>query len=1071
MKYINLRSCFLLVVTAFFPLLFLNSASANTVTVSANKKDTARLHLYVFQSGEPVSALSLIDTTNQNLIAKTGKLGEVHKKMPVADYKFALVGTDKRGVQVQYPLEFSLEKNESLQFIITLQDDQNSSIELITESSHKASSNNKTQKDKDKEEPEVNKIPAVFNATIEGEIRSLEGNNPIPGAKVFIKGVGKPIKTDFNGKFSMPAPAGLHAIAVIHPDFSTLTKNDVGLQENETKTLLLELTPSAIELEEYTVTAPYIETGVLALTNEKRKSSAVVEVIGEDQISNSGDSDAGGALKRVTGLTLIGGKFVYVRGLGERYSSITMNNAGIPSPDPTRKVVPLDLFPANILGSVRVQKTYAPNMAADFGGGTIELRTKGVPPEKLRKLSLSTGYNSLSTGKKGDIYDGGDTDFLGLDDGTRDFPSTLDRLSQGGSKSLNLLSKAEIETAGESLVNNYDTFGKNLPADFGVGLTMGNLNEIYGEDWAWGYNFNIKYNNKWRLREDSKISYISNGDKLASGDTSSIKRTENEINLSSMLNMGVEIGESTKLESITILSRNTTNNITLSDDFLSENDESQRKTILEWVERQLISQQFRGEHEFYELNDMQLNWQLSTSQAKRDEPDTREYSYQLNERNNKYEVVTSGSSANRFYETLTDKSTSVGFDISYPVYDFFGGSALFKTGFLSENKERESDILLFQFFTNLSRSTIDKDILSLNLESILTPENIAPDRYKLLNGTRPTDSYTADQSISATYLMTELDFDQYKFMAGVRSERFDLEVVTFSLSSPDEKITGKLEENDLFPAFSATWIPSPKYQFRIAYSETTNRPDFKELSPAPYTDPETRDSVKGNSKLKSAFINHIDFRWEYYATGFEGMSVALFYKDFTDPIERIIIVGAGGEHTFQNAESAENMGIEFQGRFWLSRVFGKRASRFYVDTNLTLIDSNVSLGKAAGLQTTDNRPLQGQAPWLINFNITYENLIARSKASLLFNMTGESIDTVGLQGLPDSYLEPVAQLDFVYGQEVFTDFFDQREDKLKLKLKLKNILDSEHEVTQGGEPRLTYRKGRSISLSLDYSWQ
>jgi len=287
------------------------------------------------------------------------------------------------------------------------------------------------------------------------------------------------------------------------------------------------------------------------------------------------------------------------------------------------------------------------------------------------------------------------------------------------------------------------------------------------------------------------------------------------------------------------------------------------------------------------------------------------------------------------------------------------------------------------------------------------------------------------------------------------------------LLSPDQKDTVSLAKTHLLPAFSSTWQFKSDQQFRFAVSQTINRPDFKELSEAPYIDPETRDLIRGNKSLQSSTINHGDLRWEWYLTRFETFSVAGFYKLIDSPIERVIRLGGGGVQTFSNAESAEIYGIEAQGRLWVSRFLGRKFSRFYIESNVSLIKSSVDLGKVGSQQTTNNRPLQGQSPWLVNFTLAYENLTARINASLLLNISGERLASVGTNPIPDSYEQSAAKVDFVYRQQVY----EGAQDKLNFKFKLNNILNPEHLVLQGSEVAKRYKKGVSATASLEYKWK
>jgi len=813
-----------------------------------------------------------------------------------------------------------------------------------------------------------------------------------------------------------------------------------------------------------------VEGGALALLDEQRSTSSVVEVIGASQMSNAGDSNAASALKRVTGLTLIDGKFIYVRGLGERYSSTVLNGSGMPSPDPTRKVVPLDLFPTGILESVVIQKTYSPDMPGDFAGGVVQLRTKSVPEEKVRKVSLTVGGNTQSTGMQGLDYEGGDTDYLGIDDGGRDMPAYLSQVSNGGSSVLTNLTDTQIEQAGESLPVNYATNQQALGPDFSFKTNMANRNEQYDADWGWGYNFAFNVSSKSRLREEERANFGLDGSGgLTQFDSVDRQKTENEVDIGTMLNLGLELGNNNKMESTTLFVRKTTDTVLLDDAYLYENDITVRDTTLEWVERELFNQQFNGEHILYQLNDMKVNWRAAYSSATREEPDTRFYRYEQDD-NGDYAFSKTGQSNERTYEELEDTAYSYAVDFSFPIYEFFGRPATIKTGLSLDQKDRDSSFVRFRFLTDWSVNTIDQNILTdPNPENILNADNIGPTGFELVNTTLPTDNYTAEQTLFAYYLMGDFELSEsIKLMAGVRLEDSEQKVKTFKLTSPSESQTAELDVSDQMPAVSMTWEVTKKQQIRLGVSQTVNRPDFKELSEAPYIDPESRDVVIGNPNLDRATITNYDLRWEYYKTKFETFSIAAFHKAFENPIEKVIRLGAGGIDTFDNAISATNTGLEFSSRFWLSRIFSSNwAHSYYLDTNLSLIESQVELGDAGAQLTNTTRPLQGQSPWVINIMLAYEDDVEETKAALLFNMFGERITSVGVSGMPDAYEESVPILDFVYSTRLWLG----SEEKLSFKCKVSNLLDPEYKETRGDEVEKSYHKGVSVSAGLTYKWK
>lgn len=1029
-------------------------------------KSSARLHLYIFQKGLPLAGVKLLEihpktrTATDVLVSKSNTDGAIHMRLLPGEHQLDLQFGDRRLAQ----LNLSLSIDESIEIIVNIPAD-GSPARVTVETSHK----DKNTAIVDNTASPTNDTPkSLGNARIESRITSLQGGNPVPGAQVYISGISQEIRSDEEGRFSLQVPAGIYSLSVVHKDFSTQVFDEFVLNDNDVWDRAIELTPSAVELDEFVVTAPNLDGSFAALADEQRNTSAVVEVLGAEQMSNAGDSDAASALKRVTGLTVVNGKYIYVRGLGERYSSVNLNGAGVASPDPTRRVVPLDLFPTGMLGSVVIQKTYSPNMPGEFGGGTIQLFTRGLPEEKFTKISASLQMNSQSTFQDGLTYDGGAADILGFDDGTRAFPDQLDALTHGGSGLLTGLTPSEVEAAGESLPSIYTASNLVIPADVGIKFIRGDRFESYLGNWGWGYIVSVQYKNEWQKRDEDRASYsLGTGNSLVQQDVSKMQVTENEIDLGGMATLALELGNNDLLESTTMLTRNTTDTVVRENAYFSENDITVQDTTLEWVERQLFMQQFRGEHVIPRMNELKVNWLAAYSVANRDAPDLRFYRYEQDTLGRFY-FSKEGQSNETSFESLQDESRSYNVDFTLPIYDFFNSTTALKFGLLREEKNRDSKIARFRFLTDFSRNAINqRELYNSTPEFILTPENIGPKGYQLRNTTQPTDNYTAAQTVNATYVMGESAFTHFKWMAGARVESSNQQVTTFKLTNPNEKVIASLETTDVLPAASMTWLMNRDMQVRLAYGQTVNRPDFKELSAAPYIDSESRYVVIGNPNLERALISHYDLRWEWYLTRFESMSVAVFYKDFDRPIEQVIRLGAGGIRTFANAESAVNVGVEFQGRTWLSRIFGKRFSRFYVDGNLSLIQSEVQLGDAGAQQTNQTRALQGQSPWAVNMTLGYENLISRVKASLMFNMAGERITSVGVKGMPDAYQQPIPLLDAVFSQ---TFYEGVRGDKWKIKFRVKNILNPLVETLRGDEVERSTKYGTSYKVSMQYKF-
>lgn len=1034
----------ILLLVMFFSVSLLQSAFA--------QRTAGELSLYVFHQGKPVPQLLL--EIGDNIHQLTNIHGAAHVIIPSGVHVLEVSQTNKRLVS----LELLTIAGENIQIIVNLPDQGLSpDIDIETSNSESKKLTTPTQTNN----PDT---PEKAPGQLTGKIIDIEKQQPIHGAQIFISGLALELLSDKNGEFTTELPEGRYSISVIHTAFATQTIDDIVIHSQQSTSQQIELTPAGLELAEFIVLAPYLEGSVASVVAEERNSSAVAEVLGAEQMSKSGDSNAAAALKRITGLTVVGGKFVYVRGLGERYSNALLNGSSLPSPDPTRRVVPLDMFPTGILDSMFIQKTYSADMPGEFGGGTIQMKTKSIPEDFFLKLSLSTSFESGSTFATGHTYKGGKYDWLGVDNGRRDLPSDLknatagDReLKQNNIVFSNGFTAEEIEQFGQAMPKNYDTQEKSLPPDFVISLSTGNsIKKKYN---TFGYTVGLSYSNAWsnEAREKREFSVEGEDNKLVENSDSNKETTEQTIDTSGILSLGAQLGDHHKITSTTLLIRKTSNSTKLSN---SENaDNIFRSTELEWTERSLLTQQLAGNHQFDWQQSINLDWRYAYSKAVRYAPDFREYTYKLI--NDEYIFSDRGDSNKRQYSDLDDKAQEIGLDISFP-FKHIGDETTLKFGAALVNKSRDSKMRTYTFGSD----SIPSDIRRLtSLEDIFTDENISAEGFRLMEITRATDNYTAEQDITSFYAMIDaLWTEQYRITGGIRNERSSQNVKTFKLFDPsNEPIIADLSTSDMLPSLVATWFIKKDMQIRAGMSRTLSRPDFKELSEAPYTDPVTGDEKRGNAELQRTVINNVDLRWEWYFSSNENMSLGVFYKKFNKPIEESLskLGGDAFISTFQNADTANNMGIEAEVRKDFS-FLGDQYADYYVSSNVAWIRSRIKLNpEKASVQTSNNRPLQGQSPYVINFQLGYDHFEKGINASLLYNVSGSRISEVGTIGRPDKYQQAFHQLDFVLGYKF--------KENLKFKFKLNNLLNPAVTIKQGDKTTSSYHKGRKLSLGLDWN--
>lgn len=1029
-----------------------------SAAIAEETSENAKVSVFVFFKGDPLPSVDI--TENDEIIGTTDEYGSAELLIQPGNHSL----TFKSENDIIYTQDLKLTESEIVQLLVDIKEkNEQPLVDLETS-------------DNDKPENDSQLVQEVkqqgVSTTLTGILISAEDQKPVANARVYISGISGNLITDESGKFSTEIMSGIYNISIIHAKYNSILKPNVEIPAEGLSEMRIELTPSGTELPEFVVVVPFIEGSLASVLEERKQNNSVANYLSMEQISKSGDSDAAGALKRVTGLTLVDGKFIYVRGLGERYSSTLLNGANLPSPDPTRRVVPLDLFPTGIIESIEVQKGYAASLPAEFGGGSVTLKTINIPQDNFLKVGLSYGHNTQTSGKHGLTYEGGGDDWLGMDDGTRAIPDALAEAIANGTELRPSnpfipggFAPEELELLGESLTNTYNLSNQKIDPNAGFSLSGGMRHEM-DSGVIIGFSTAFDYGSSWRTRSELRRDFIvSGGDTLVLDSEEVSQTTRRNINLSGFFTTGIEFSENNKVSANYMLLRNSSDLSEIAEGYNEDLGNSRRIYELRWTERELGSSQFLGEHIFPQINGLKFNWQYTDSSAYFDEPDNRIYRYDQRDEGD-FIFSTRNDSNSRVWRELEDLSKNIRFDVSFPLTIAENHDLLFLAGQNWIAKDRNSDIRRFVYED--VGSLVNQIDRSLDLESILSPDYIAPNGYQLQEVTRATDNYFANLDIKSSYFGIDYAYKElFRVSIGVREEDFSQAVTTFQLFDPDQSpVTASLADKSLYPAFSSTVFLPADNQLRFNYSETATRPDFKELSPAQFKDPVLDRNVIGNPDLLSGTIEHYDIRWDKYFSESDFVSVSLFYKQFFNPIEMIILPGSSRIISFDNAVSAENYGIEleiykdfsFIKKFW-DRDFW---SDIYVSANYAYIESEIVLGTdRPGGQTNNTRPLQGQSPYVANFQLGYDNIDRDLSITLLYNVFGERISEAGTSGRPDIYEQPFNQVDFVVSKKLF--------DRLNLKLKARNLLDDDVLFLQGDELTRSFTKGRSFSLSVSYN--
>lgn len=922
---------------------------------------------------------------------------------------------------------------------------------------------------------------------------------PVAGARITLQGMSEAVQnisqdllSDAEGRFRASVPAGEFGLTAQAEGFDLLIQDGFAVKAGAEvpATLVLGAAAAVVAplaqdsnagegaqtLGGVNVRGSYQRGGQALYLDEKRAAPVVAETLGAEQIARTGDSDAATTLKRVTGLTLVDGRFVYVRGLGERYSSVSLNGAQIPSPDPTRRVVPLDLFPTDLLDGVVVQKGYTPDMPGEFGGGSVLLRTRDVPSKFFFRINGTLGYQQGTSFADGHTYEGGGRDWTGHDDGARELPGSLAGATAGGQilrpqTPLNPsgATPAELERYGEDVAAaGYGVERETLAPDTGVSAAVGNRWELGGES-RLGFIAALRYNQGWDRNEEVRRTFQASSAGLELADHLQVDDTRRNVDFSSFLNIGYELNKQHRFSATSMLLRQTEDRTKLSDGV--QDEQAALFTELRWTENQLFAQQFGGNHLFPAAHDLSLDWQYTWARATRKEPDTRRYRYDRDSDGSLAFSQRSDSNQQSWAE-LDDHQRGLNVKGKLP-FDFDGNTLDISFG--GERVERNRDASLRSFsFSAAGPLARDPGLLGRPVDEILSPDHIGPDGFVLTESTLPTDNYFARQDLTGLFLGIDANIAQkYRIALGARREKNDQAVTTFALSNPEAPpVVAGEDTRSTLPAAAFTWAYSDDAQLRLSYAKTLSRPDFRELSPAPYLDPLLDVQVIGNPDLVSAGIRNYDLRWEYYFSPVESFSIGYFLKEFDDPIEKTRLPGSGVLLSLDNAQSARNYGIELdvsKGLEFVADWPGFRSvhgdwANWTVGFNYARIKSSIQLDPLdASFQTHLNRPMQGQSPYVANLQLGHHSGDGSREATLLYNVSGRRIAAVGVAGQPDIYEEAFRQLDFQYRRELGEDW--------SFKLRLRNLLDPAVRYTQGAETTREYKMGRSLMLTLEWKPQ
>ncbi len=859
------------------------------------------------------------------------------------------------------------------------------------------------------------------------------------------------------------------------------------------------------EVDEVVVTGRFLSASE-EVAKERLNDASVVDTIGADAIGRLGDSTVAAALRRVPGLSLVSDKFIYVRGLGERYSATTLNGAQIPSPDLTRNVIPLDVFPASVVESLRVQKAWAPDLSANFGGGAVDIRTRGIPRAFDFNLEVGSGFDSI-TPSKVNAYAGGHDDGLGRDDGTRALSEGIRQAIanyQGSdlSPSSILLADPSLSDAEAAAINRelslqlYRNIGfkqESAPPDADLKTSVGSTYSV-GDKWNIGFLVGGTYQNHWRGTTSKAWNW-----RFPDERTDTKNESLNSVDLSGNVNFGAKFMNDHEISTTTLYLRNTDNRATV-DDFFNENRQISdglgfRDYWIRYEERNMRTNQIEGTHflgaDTREMfpgianavkwlpEETAIHWFTSESKATTDIPSeirvtSKTTTDPVTAEVSSESVSLQSDAANYRFTDLDDRVRSNGWSVTVP-FKRESSSITFKVG--GEHSEKARTYSQTEFALGPPSGT-DPLALQGSLDQVFSDANIIANNFDFLRNDSNSETYVAATMTDAFYGMVDWTLkDTWRITAGSRWEDYRQAAVNWNpygyspenpqvTTDPNQLVSGTFQSDKAYPAVAVTYMGdfwAETFQLRLGLSKTAIRPDLREITASSYIDPITGDLTIGSTDVVPADVQNVDLRAEWFFDRGDNFTVTLFKKDIDNPIEFFESLASDTTvaREIHNANSAEVHGVEIEGLKKLDFI-GPRFEPFFLQGNLTVQDSNLVAGPRANAPTNPERPLAGASKYVTNLTVGYDSSNQKHTVSLIYNVFGRRLYVAGRNQAPDGYELPFHSVDMTYSWYATST--------LTFKAKAQNLLDDTIEIERAGIQTYARKPGRVFAMSVRWAF-
>ncbi|MFM9947919.1 MAG: TonB-dependent receptor domain-containing protein [Saprospiraceae bacterium] len=928
-------------------------------------------------------------------------------------------------------------------------------------------------------------LPALAQkGVISGKVVDKASGETLIGASVYLEGVNDNSVgtiTDFDGNYSFEADPGTFDIAISYISYTKQVIKGVVIKAGEVTTLDAALEGEAVGLAEVVVQATAVKNTDASLIALQKKSFSIQDGISSQQISRTGSSNAADAMKQMTGAVVEDGKFIVMRGLGDRYSLSQLNGVTMPSTDPYRNSSSLDLIPSQMIENIVTTKTFTPDLPANFSGGLVNVTTKSLPDKFTLHFELSGAYNTQASMIDNFLtQQAGETDWLGLDDGSRDQPGFLldeavrNRLSSSTYLTARRPDSTNVRNifheSSRALSHEFVPTTKTSPLNHGLNFSIGDRYKVFGKDL--GFTLGINYSRNFNHYQDATVATYINNNSTQLFDYQDLTETRSVENphLGALFNLSYKLSNNNIINANVIFNNDADlTSLSQTGRYLgqvSDATASFNTNAISFTQRQFTTYQLSGRHVIPALNNIEIEWQGTSSKSFQKEPDLRYFAYTVapDEEGVPQYYINNSEIAfpYHFFRDLQDDQVQGKIDITIPFLTRGkqGSSNQIKLGGLYSNTQREFEEYRYQMNNNGIPSDRAFTSFGGKFEDFFNDNNFgivdtvfntdgSVQRYTTgwhyINQINNRNFYTGDQTIIAAYLMAVYNLTpRLKFVGGLRMETTDMSVLSRDVNVPE----GKIDLTDYPYSASLIYALSEKANVRLAATQTLARPNLRELAPFEQFDTKNGFFSLGNPDLQRTLIQNFDLRYELYPRSGELLAISAFYKQFDNAIVRAFVPQATiPELKFINVKDAEVYGVEVEFRKQLNAI-SPALENFYFSTNFAIIQSTYPIPQdeiensrnVDTTYTTTTRPFQGQAPFIANAILTYLDFEKGWESSIAFNVSGRKLYNIALRATPDVYEEPAPQLDFKISKRFGKNY--------SVAFTAKNILNPRFERTQ-----------------------